>query len=72
MKHLYFQHSNKTFSLVHKNVGDETDTNVWILIFHDIRKKNPAFHVLEKTTYTDIAGRRWFDVGSKEERYVIF
>lgn len=72
MKHLYFQHSNKTYTLVEKNVGEESDQILWLLIFRDIRNKNPEFKPRKQESWVGTNGRRWFDVGAKEEMYVVF
>lgn len=70
MKHLYFMHSNGTYSLVATDI--DTDFHAWAIIVSDLRKRNPEFSITQQRNYTDINGKRWFDVGAKEERYVIF
>ena len=70
MKHLYFKHSNGTYSLVHTDV--ETESYAWVLIFEDLRKRNYEFVPTKQYTYYDVWNRQWFDVGANNESYVIF
>lgn len=70
MKHLYFRHSNGTYSFVKADVEDET--YAWTLILSDIRKRNPDYEIKFTRNYTDAWGHRHFDVGATDEEYVIF
>lgn len=72
MRHLYFQHSNKTYSLVSKDVFDCSDLMIFGLCHKHAKEMNPSFPVKAKDCWTDTRGRRWYDVGSKSELYVVF
>lgn len=72
MRHLYFRHANGELSFVAKNVGDLSDNMIWTKIYFDLKNRNPDFVVRNRHDYYTYDGRRWFDVGASEERYVIF
>lgn len=67
--HLYFKHANQTYSLVKTNVEDTE--NIWIIIYSDVKKRNPDFKITEKRRYYDAWGRVHFGVGSPTEDYML-
>jgi len=69
MRHLYFQHANGTFTLIHTDV--ETEERAWSYIAYDLTKRNPHYKAKKHESYRDVWNKIWFDVGSQEERYVI-
>lgn len=72
MKHLYFRHANGEFTLVAKNVDFLSDESIWTKIFCDLNWRNPEFEVGVQNDYYTSDGRHWFDVGARDERYVVF
>lgn len=72
MKHLYFQHANGEMTLINKNVGDYTDQFMFALIHKDIHERNSDFVITKEEVWDGYDGKRFYDVGSKTEKYVVF
>lgn len=72
LRHLYFRHANGEMTLIEKNVGEYADPIIFSLIHKDIQKRNPEFVATKTDVWNGFDNKRFYDVGSKTEKYVVF
>lgn len=65
--YLYFQHSNRTVSLVS---SEATDENVFKIINQDVKRRNPKFEIYYIRRW-NIKDHTIYDVGSHTEFYIL-